>query len=156
MGRRRIGFVCAPPVGNDRHALRLEGYRSALDEAGSGFDPRLVVETDFGIRQGGEALSRLLEIEPKLDAVFCASDLWAAGAIYECSRRGLPVPDAVAVCGFNDQEFAAEMIPSITTIRVRRREIGFTAGNLILARIDGEECERRIDVGFELVERQSG
>jgi LacI family transcriptional regulator, gluconate utilization system Gnt-I transcriptional repressor len=155
-GRRRIGFVCAHPAGNDRHALRLAGYRAALDRMGPGFDPRLVVETDFGIRQGGEAMRHLLGIEPKLDAVFCASDLWAAGAVYECNRRGLAVPDAVAICGFNDQEFAAEMIPALTTIRVRRHEIGFMAGNLILARIEGREIETRIDVGFELIERQSG
>lgn len=156
MGRRAIGFICARPAGNDRHALRLEGYRAALEELGPGFDSSLVAEAEFGIRQGGEALDHLLDVEPELDAVFCASDLWAAGAIFECSRRGVPVPDALAICGFNDQEFAAEMVPGITTIRVRRREIGFVAGDLILARIEGRPVEHRVDVGFELIERQSG
>jgi Transcriptional regulators len=66
------------------------------------------------------------------------------------------VPDAIAVAGFNDQELAAEMVPSLTTIRVRRHEIGFVAGNLILARIEGSESGRkRIDVGFELIARES-
>ena len=156
-GRRRIGFVCAQPAGNDRHALRLAGYRAAMEELGPGFDERVVHITRFGIPQGRKALGRLLDAEPALDAVFCASDLWAAGAVYECVRRKIAVPDTIAVCGFNDQEFAAEMTPSLTTIRVRRREIGFMAGDLILARIAGREVPAtRIDVGFELIERQSG
>lgn len=155
-GRRRIGFVGADPSQNDRHAQRLDGYRTALEAAGIAFDPRLVVRARFGIAQGREALAHLVAVEPKLDALFCASDLWAAGAVYESARRGIAVPDAIAVAGFNDQELAAEMVPSLTTIRVRRHEIGFVAGNLILARIEGSESGRkRIDVGFELIARES-
>jgi len=71
-------------------------------------------------------------------------------------RRGIPVPDAIAIAGFNDQELAAEVVPALTTIRVRRYEIGYTAGTLILERIQGRENHRKsIDVGFELIVRES-
>jgi LacI family gluconate utilization system Gnt-I transcriptional repressor len=155
-GRRRIGFIGADPSQNDRHAQRLDGYRAALEVAGITPDPRLVVLAQFGISQGREALSHLIEVDPKLDGLFCASDLWAAGALFECMRRGIPVPDAIAIAGFNDQELAAEVVPALTTIRVRRYEIGYTAGTLILERIQGRENHRKsIDVGFELIVRES-
>lgn len=155
MGRRRIGFIMADPVLNDRHAARLAGFRAALEKGGLAFDPDLVIVTCFGIAEGREALSTLLARRPDLDAVFCASDLWAAGAIYECQRRAIAIPETIAICGFNDQEFAGEMSPSITTIRVRRYEIGVLAGELILARLEDEATEGAVDVGFELIVRES-
>jgi LacI family gluconate utilization system Gnt-I transcriptional repressor len=83
--------------------------------------------------------------------------VWAAGAIYEAQRRAIGVPDDIAICGFNDQEVAAEMIPAITTIRVHRYRIGIAASDLILARLEGvSSLARVIDVGFEVVKRQSG
>lgn len=155
-GRRRIGIITADPASNDRNAERLAGFQAALGRAGIPFDSSLSLHLRYGIAEGREALVTLLERYPDMDALFCASDLWAAGAIYECQRRRIPVPEQIAVCGFNDQEFAAEMVPSITTVRVRRYEIGVLSGESILARLKGQPVERAVDVGFEIVERESG
>lgn len=156
LGRRRIGFVVSDPETNDRHAQRLEGFREALGEAGLTVEARLVVQEHYGLPEGRTALAALLARDPRLDALCCGSDLWAAGAIFDCARRGIAVPDDLAVTGFNDQEIAAETIPPITTIHVRRYEIGATAGDMILARLAGEgPGERVVDVGFELVRRGS-
>lgn len=154
-GRRRIGFVTADPSTNDRHAAREAGFRAALSAWKIDHDPALTVVTQFGIAEGRAALDTLLSRCPDLDAVCCASDLWAAGAIYECQRRGLRVPEKIAISGFNDQEFAAEMIPAITTIRVRRYEIGAIAAKLILARLAGQAVDCAVDVGFDLCLRES-
>lgn len=155
-GRRRIGFVNYPPLHNDRAAARLKGYRLALREAGLTFDPSLVVETSFGIREGRLALEALIAAGARPDAVFCGSDLWAAGMIAECGRRGIVVPDDLAVAGFSDHEIAMENVPAITTIRVPRYEIGRRAGELILARIHGERADPEIiDLGFQLKVRES-
>jgi LacI family transcriptional regulator, gluconate utilization system Gnt-I transcriptional repressor len=76
--------------------------------------------------------------------------------IAECARKGIAVPHDLATAGFNDQEIASEISPSITTIRVPRYEIGRVAGKLILDKIAGNEPESQtIDLGFELVRRQS-
>lgn len=166
-GRKRIGLLIANPKDEprrvldlggylDRHAMRAEGYREALDEAGIAFDSGLVAQTNFTIADGRRAFIQLITETPDLDAVFCAHDIWAMGAVFECQRRGIGVPDDMAVCGFGDLEFAAEIIPSITTIHLPRYQVGATAANLINARLNGEEIERPIvDVGFELVERMS-
>lgn len=154
-GRRRIGFISARPSENDRAADRLAGYRAALTEAGIAFDPALVLHTSFGIREGRAALDVFLALPQRPDAVFCASDLWAAGMIGECARRGIAVPDDLAIAGFNDQEIASETVPPITTIRVPRYEIGRVAGEAIMQRLDGGAAETLVDLGFELVRRDS-
>ncbi|WP_439495324.1 LacI family DNA-binding transcriptional regulator [Bosea sp. (in: a-proteobacteria)] len=155
-GRKRVAFVNYPPHYNDRAAARLDGYRLALAEAGLAFDPALVVETGFGIREGRLALQDLLARGCNPDAVFCGSDLWAAGMIAECRRRGIVVPDDLAVAGFSDHEIATETDPAITTIRVPRYEIGRKAGELILARLRGEHTGPEIiDLGFAFKKRDS-
>jgi len=154
-GRRRVGLVIAEPETNDRHAERLAGYRSAIELADAPFDPKLVVHAEFSMSGGRRALASLLAHAPDLDAVFCASDAWAASMIFECARRKIPVPEQIAVCGFDDLPIAAECIPSITTIRVPRYEIGETSAELILKRVSGEPCNPSIDLGFRLVARES-
>lgn len=155
-GHRSIGFVNAHPDRNDRAAARLRGYKTALHEAAIEADPRLMKETSFDIREGRLLLDYFTGLPKPPTAIFCASDLWAVGMIGECARRGIAVPGDLAIAGFNDQEIASEISPSITTIRVPRYEIGRVAGKMILDRIAGVEPDTHsIDVGFELVSRQS-
>ena len=156
IGRRRIGFIISDPTTNDRHAQRLKGFRKALTAAGLAADERVVVQARYSLSEGCAALHQLLAIDPALDAVCCASDLWAAGVIFEAQRLGRRVPEDLAVTGFNNQEIAAEITPSITTIHVRRYEIGATTGQLILNRLmDQGPMDRRADIGFEIVRRES-
>ncbi|WP_170135001.1 LacI family DNA-binding transcriptional regulator [Acuticoccus kandeliae] len=154
-GHRRIGFICVPPERNDRAAERLAGYREALAEAGVAFDPSLVRHGPFSIEEGRRALGDFLALASPPDAIFCTSDLWASGMISEAARRGVKIPDDLAVAGFNDQDIAAESVPGITTIRVPRYEIGRRAGEQILARLAGEPTAPVVDLGFELVARES-
>ena len=153
-GRRRIGFIGHASQNNDRHRQRMAGYRAGLDAAGLPFDPALVSDAEFSIEDGTAAFVRLLEQAPDMDAVFCSSDLWAAGAVFECQRRGISVPGQIAVCGFNDQEIAGQMNPPLTTIRVRRKEIGEIAADMILSRLSGDEpASTRADVRYEFIVR---
>jgi LacI family gluconate utilization system Gnt-I transcriptional repressor len=88
--------------------------------------------------------------------VFCSSDGLAQGVLAEAQSRGLRVPDDLAVVGFGDADFAAHLVPGLTTVHVDGAGIGRRAANLLLARCRGESVEERIvDVGFRIVERQS-
>lgn len=153
-GRSRIGFIGHASPNNDRHRQRMKGYRQGLEKASLPFDPRLLDEAEFSIADGTSAFVRLLERAPDMDAVFCSSDLWAAGAVFECQRRGIAVPARMSICGFNDQEIASQMTPQLTTIRVRREEIGAIAADMILTRLAGEEpVNTQVDVSFEFMIR---
>jgi LacI family gluconate utilization system Gnt-I transcriptional repressor len=74
----------------------------------------------------------------------------------EALARGLKIPERLAVCGFGDADFAAHLVPSLTTVRIEGAEIGRRAAQMIVARCRGEAVEQKIvDVGFSIVERAS-
>jgi LacI family gluconate utilization system Gnt-I transcriptional repressor len=154
-GHKRIGFMGAQL--DERTLKRCEGYRKAMEEAGlADGNLEVMVPDPSTIALGAELLGRMLSRIPDLDAIFCCNDDLAHGAIYQCQRRGISVPDQLAVCGFNDLPASAWMKPSVTTIGTPRYQIGFQAATLLHAAIRGDKpAAGRIDLGFTLMARES-
>ena len=101
-------------------------------------------------------MATLLERHPHVRAVFCSADALAVGALYECQRRALRIPDDIAIAGFDDIPIAAQVVPSLSTLRVPRYEMGRRAGAMICDRLAGRAVrERIVDTRFELVPRDS-
>ncbi|NVO14876.1 MAG: LacI family DNA-binding transcriptional regulator [Rhodoplanes sp.] len=148
-GYGRIGIA----TGDDHRAqLRREGFLATVGHN----VPTAVVPAPSSLALGRSALGELLRQDPALRAVACSADQLAQGVIVEAQARGLRVPDDLAVCGFGNADFAAHIVPSLTTVHVDGASIGRLAGELIIARCSGETIrERVIDVGFEIVQRQS-
>ena len=155
-GRSKIGYIGAFPKDNDRARDRRRGYELALAKARRKVDPSLCVETTLDIDAGAQAMATLLERHPDVGAVFCSADALAVGALFECQRRDLAIPERIALAGFDDLAIAAQVVPSLTTLRVPRYFIGQRAGEMIRDRLTGRAVRRRIvDTGFELVRRDS-
>ena len=109
------------------------------------------------LASGRDGLRQLLQTDPRIDAIFCSSDLIALGVLLEAQARGIQVPAQLAVVGFGDLDFAADAHPALTTVRIDGGAIGRQAARFIVSRVNGEEIPARIvDVGFELVVRDSG
>jgi DNA-binding LacI/PurR family transcriptional regulator len=153
-GRATVATIAGPPdmaPGVDR----LRGYRSAMAEAGLA-DPGLVVFGDFGIVSAEHGTYRLLDRRPKIDAVFVASDLMAAGALRALHRAGRRVPEDVAVIGFEDSPLAQHTDPKLTTVRQPVEAMGSRLATELLAliaRVGQEPTQVILDT--ELVVRQS-
>lgn len=134
-GRRRIGTIAGPPdmtAGVDR----LVGWQQAVRAAGLPDDA--VEPGDFTVAGGAAAMGRLLEAHPDLDAVFVASDLMASGALRELRRRGLSVPDDVAVFGFDDIGVAETTDPPLSTVAQPLGRMVETAGRMLVKLLAGE------------------
>ncbi|MEO7497658.1 MAG: LacI family DNA-binding transcriptional regulator [Massilia sp.] len=154
-GHTKIGFVGAQL--DERTLRRAEGYRRAMHEA-KAFDPRLeiLVAEPSSIALGAELLGRMLARVPDCEAIFCTNDNLAHGAIYQCQRRGIAVPEQLAICGFNDLPASAWMKPSVTTVSTPLYRIGFEAASMLLATIRGEQPPiTQVDLGFMLMARES-
>jgi LacI family transcriptional regulator, gluconate utilization system Gnt-I transcriptional repressor len=154
-GFKRIGFVGAQM--DPRMQRRLQGYRDAM-KAASLFDPRTIVTTPVPttVTLGGTLLADLLLRTPDVEAVACVNDDIALGVLFECQRRHISVPDEMAIVGFNDLEFMAAAVPSLTSVRTNRYEMGRSAVTMVTAAIDGiRPPEAVVDLGFELMVRQS-
>jgi LacI family transcriptional regulator len=135
VGRRRIAFVNGPEATTPGHARRL-GYFDGLRACGLERDDGLVeVAEDFMVEPGARATERLLErVRP--DAVFCANDLLALGAVNTLRAAGLDVPSDVAVVGMDDSSIAALTWPPLTSVDIGSAERARLAVDLLLKRID--------------------
>ncbi len=153
-GRQRIAMLNGPhDFGCNRD--RLEGYKSALHDAGLRFHPQLVVNSDFKESGGASAMTALLAADPRLDAVFVANDVMAFGAMRALRNAGRRVPDDVAVVGFDDIPASAMTHPPLTTVRQPLYEMGRTAASMVMAAVRGESIAKRIELPTSLVIRDS-
>ncbi|WP_222911561.1 LacI family DNA-binding transcriptional regulator [Pseudomonas sp. DNDY-54] len=132
-GYQRIGFIGGASSLDHRGLQRREGYLQAVTALN--MTPRVVAygESPITMSHGGEAIRRLLAQWPDTDAVMCVSDLSAFGAIMECHRQGLRVPEDIAIAGFGDFEVSRHCTPTITTVSVDPYRIGWRAGEMLLA-----------------------
>lgn len=152
-GRQRLAVV----AGDDERATRrVEAFTAAAKALGLGEVPVVLVPAPTTLRSGRAALAELLRRQPTIDAVFCSSDLLALGVMTEAQATGLAVPQRLAVVGFGDLEFAADLHPSLTTVRINGAAIGRQAAQFIVERAEGRAVAQRvIDIGFSIVDRQS-
>jgi LacI family repressor for deo operon, udp, cdd, tsx, nupC, and nupG len=134
-GHRRIAYV-AGPARNILTRQRQEGYAAALAAAGIPLDPALLLPGDFSIESGVQAAADIAGMKEPPTAFFCANDEMAIGVIMELTRRGLKVPEDVAVMGFDDIQFSSCTNPPLTTVRQPRREIGEEAMGVLLDLIE--------------------
>ena len=104
---------------------------------------------------GRDALGQILAQCPAVDAIFCSSDLLALGVVSQARKLGIAIPGRMAVCGFGDLDFAADTTPALTTVRVDGKRIGATAARCLIERLGGAEGKTVVDVGFEVVERET-
>jgi LacI family transcriptional regulator len=135
---------------------RVDGYRSALEQAGIRFDPALVRHGDFhhegGFARGGE----LLDLGDRPTAVFAGSDQQALG-LYEAARqRGLRIPQDLSVVGFDDLPVARWVSPPLTTVRQPLAEMGRAAAQMLGDLIEGRQLRtKRLELSAELIVRES-
>jgi LacI family transcriptional regulator len=153
LGYRRIATITGTP--NSTVSVdRLEGYRKCLALAGRDYDPDLVAEGDFTENGGYEAMKQLLL--QKADAVFCASDMMAAGAIRAIQEVGLRIPEDVALVGFDDIPLSGLTKIKLTTVRQPIEQFGIKAVELLIDLIEkGNKPARRMFLDTELVIRES-
>jgi LacI family transcriptional regulator len=158
-GARRVAMITGAA---GTSVSRVKGYTDALAAAGLPYDPSLMLEGGW-VRDGGrDAMLTLMASASPPDAVFCANDLMAIGAMDAARELGLRIPEDVALAGFDDIVAAALLTPPLTTVVNPAYEVGQAAGRLILERmIEGkdavpEDVSRRVMLPCRIAERSSG
>lgn len=149
LGHRRFGIVTFPlaedgyagPAGPDRQAAatfrisrdRLGGYADALRAAGLDWEDVPIMETPINTVAAGEtAVGALLDRATRPTAILAFSDLLAIGVLRAAAARGIAVPGALSVAGFDDIPEAVVAVPPLTTVRQPLLEKGRTAARLLI------------------------
>lgn len=156
-GLTRIAFIGGDADRDTRGTDRRAGFIAAMQARG--LDPTRLIAAGappISMREGAAAMGRLLDTLPDTQAVIAVSDLSAFGALTECQRRGIAVPDRIRIAGFGDYEIAGISVPTLTTINPFPREIGTRTAQLILQVLDGDTTTpRTIAITPKLLIRQS-
>ena len=129
-GCQRIAMISGP-VNSIAMTKRLQGYQRALLDGRLAFNPSLITVGEWTIRNGYESMNQLLQSDSPPDAVFCQSDLIAAGALHAALNAGLSVPEQLSIVGFDDLEVGRHQIIPITTIHPPCFELGQEAFQLM-------------------------
>jgi DNA-binding LacI/PurR family transcriptional regulator len=156
LGRTSIATIGASTESTG--ALRLKGFRKAIAATKRKHDPRLVMPVQEYHRQDGfDAMTRLLALDRRPDAVFCFNDLLALGAIRAVHLAGLKVPSDVAVVGFDDIEDGRFSTPTLTTISPDKAGIARAAVSVLARRIDADAAieAREVFATHRLIVRES-
>ena len=153
LGRRQAFVISASGV---RALARRDSFSRAMLASGA---PQPIVATFSGTTtygQGRRAMAAHLESKSPCDVVVCSSDWSAHGALDELRARNIRVPQEIAVIGFGDLDFAAELSPALTTVKIDGGMIGRQAAAFLMLRARGEKIERPVvDIGFTLIARDS-
>lgn len=155
-GYKNIGFIGVTEkdiaVGIDRK----QGYLDALTAAGIKHSNSLIKTGSFSMENGYEHAKALLASSQKLDAIICATDTIALGAIKYLNEAGISIPGDVAVAGFGDGKASSILNPSLTTVHFYYRQCGMEGAKLLLDKInDSETPNRSMKLGFEIIKNKS-
>jgi LacI family transcriptional regulator len=161
IGHKKIAFIKGPEHGGDT-TDRWNAVLATCEELGIRVDARLTVQLErldpTGMRhpeEGRIAAQKLLERGVPFTALVGYNDISALGAMSVLREAGLRVPEDVSVMGFDDIEFAGIAYPPLTTVRQPLREMGATAAEVLIRKIENNETVENISVRPDLIVRSS-
>jgi LacI family transcriptional regulator len=148
-----LGVAATYPPG----PRRWRGFKRALDEAGIALDPTFLMEADWSLKGGNQAVQPLIRAGKLPSVIFALNDLMAIGAILAFQDAGLSVPEDIAVMGFDDIQEATMIRPKLTTVAQHPSDIGQKVAEALFDRIEGRYSEvgRRIESNLTLMPRES-
>lgn len=154
-GRRKIACIRGPAKSIEADE-RFAAYRDVLSEFGLEYDDRYVAVGSY-MRQHGATAVRVFLDERNLvvDAIVAANDAMALGAMEELERRGIDVPESVALLGFDDVEEARHARPPLSTVRQPFRDHARGAFEMVMDQLDGKTVPRHTMINSQLVLRRS-
>jgi LacI family transcriptional regulator len=155
LGHKRIGFITGLMEMASAQE-RLQGYKDALAEVGLPLDPSLIMPGDWTQREGFEQCRKLLLLKPRPTAILASDDISAFGAMDAIKDAGLRVGEDISVIGFDDLPMAAQVHPTLTTVRQPLTQLGEAAVDLLMALLRNQVPNRlHHEYSTELVIRQS-
>lgn len=155
LGHRRIACITGPSDMLCSRA-RVDGFRSAHEEAGVPHDPSLVVNGNFYVEAGYEQGLRMLSAPDRPTAIFAGSDMQAIGVLRAAHELGLSVPRDLSVVGYDDLPLASWAWPPLTTVRQPLTEMGAAATRMLFEMAAGRApAVTRLNLSTDLVLRES-
>lgn len=135
---------------DERTLLKEQGYRRAMEEAGL-MPCSVMSEMASSFTTGALLFCEAQQRFPQMDSLCCTNDDLAVGAMFECQRQGIEVPQQIAISGFHGHDITRVVTPALATVVTPRKRIGEVATSLLLQRLRGEPIAEPVrDLGFTI------
>jgi len=152
---KKIAFV-AGTEGNYDAIERYEAYKNVLNRYNIAIDDNLITNGNFSYFGGGKAYETLFEErKADFDAIVCSNDYMAISVILEMQKRGLKIPNDVAVTGFDDTEESLTTKPTLTTVKQPFFDIGQESVKMLLSILNGNKVPNKVVIPTEFLIRES-
>lgn len=144
-GVRKLAYIDGPKEYSDA-AKRAQAYRDVLEEEEISFDSHWFFQGDYSVEAGIYVVSELDRMHRIPEAIICANDCMAAGAIMELQNRGYRVPEDIIVTGFDNVPVAKDNSPKITTVDCARKTMGYRACEYLMTKTAKEIQELCVQI----------
>lgn len=137
IGHHRIGMIYGSRPGIE-NMDKLEGFKKTITEEGLSLEQKYIEEGENSIEGGYLAVSKLLNLSDRPDAVFVTSDMMAIGAMEKIKQSGLNIPKDIAVVGFDNLKISGFVEPKLTTVAKPMYRMGLVASRLLFDLLEDE------------------
>lgn len=147
-GRQHIVYFVARQ--DKRTLLKMQGYQQAMEKYQL---KHYIIQTSepSSFHLGALQLQQALHQYPQIDGIFCTNDDLAIGALFECQRLNIRVPEQIAIAGFHGHDVGQSLNPQLATVITPRLEIGQTAAQELLDRLNHiPQKSSRINLGYHI------
>ena len=151
-GRRHIGMI-AGDLNNEGFHQRYAAYRQGLEKNGLSYRDSYMTTCNLAYRCYDE-VEHLLDANPELDAIVCATDLIAYDVYEVLKKRNLRVGIDVAVVGFDDLPGDTKKDPPLASIKADAVSLGRRAVDKVVNRLNGVRDDDK-DIESRFIPRRS-
>lgn len=143
-GKKNIVYLGARS--DERSLIKGNGYLEAMEN--HNLIPHIITsKTLSSFTLGGQLLHQALKERPNLDGIFCSNDNLALGALFECQRLNIKVPEQLSIAGFHGHDVGQAVTPKLASVLTPRFEIGKISAELLIKKINGETItEKKINL----------
>lgn len=154
LGHRNILFLNGPKAISSTRE-RLEGYKRALAERNRAYEPKWVTEVPILLGAGKNRLDKALNLVPECTAILAFSDLIAWEVVHRLQARGISVPAAVSVVGFDNIQSKYPFPVELTTVSASKTTMSRVSVDLLMDQIESKAKKQQIVLQTKLIVRGS-
>ncbi|KIR02371.1 Sucrose operon repressor ScrR, LacI family [Lachnospiraceae bacterium TWA4] len=155
-GCKNLGYMGVNQKDKAAGKQRTEGMEKALLEYAIDTQSVSTVTCGFSIQSGYDNVKDLLQKDPTIDGIFCATDAIAIGSLMYLKEIGKKVPEELKICGIGDNQISQIITPKLTTIKYSYKTSGIEAANLLLSMIEKPDTPtKQLLLGYEVINRET-
>ena len=154
---RRFGYLGVTQQDEAVGRERLRGVLDAAAAAGAILPKENILECRFQMESGFLQAKELLQRDPDLDTIICATDTIAVGALQYIKSAGKRVPDDIQIAGIGDSTLTRVTEPLLTTVHLHFEEAGTQAARLLVELIQNgkDAAHKEVKLDSRLIVQES-